>query len=472
MMSGVVAVILGVCAGLGLPCGSGSAVVAQDESPPVADSDKPDTDSDTEEDGVESPLAVVIDSERVTEFQYELKIGGTMQTPTASGSQSWKLGSTAEFTFQQRQFTTESSGPLALAANRVFSKAATVTVIGDDHRTAVQLDPVHKSIQTTGSDTGLVHVSKSGPMPRRQLDLLQMSCDPLACSGLLPTRDVKQREKWNTDSWVLPMLSGLEAVVEQKTTCELQSLDEATAVIIFTGEADGAAVGSASKVVLEGKLTLDRKGGFIRDFQATQKEKRSSGPVSPGLDVVAEVKWSQKLAVPAGAVSESAPNLAPQKSDLALELKTPWRLRTVHSREWHLFHQTASLLMLRFVRNGGLIAQCNISTGVSVAPGDHTPDAEFSADVLGRLKERGGSIASETTVRDDDQWRIRHVAGVSVAGESTIHSDYYLCAAASGEQYSFVFSYSDTDAEAFAGQVAQILNGLSMVRRGPAVPFR
>ena len=430
------------------------------------------TEDSDDDDAVESPLAPVIDSKQVTKFNYRLTIKGKMLTPATDGNKEWSLNSSATFDFLQRQFPVEASGPLSLAANRKFSSGNTTTLIGDDHRTTVRLEPAHYTVRTTGQDTGLQHVSVSSTLSRPQLDLLQMSCDPLACTGLLPSRDVVAGDKWNTDSWVLPMLTGLEAVVEQQTTCELKSLNDKSAEIAFECKAEGAVYGSSSTVVLKGKLTLDREAGFITDFEATQTEKRSAGPVSPGLDVTANIVWKQSPETSNTAVPDDAPPEKEQVEKLTLQLVTPWRLRMQHGREWHLFHQTSTLMMLRLVQNGSLIAQCNISRSVSVPPGEHTPDEQFTSDVQSIVKDRGGSVIKEGTVRDDDKWRIRHVIATTKAGEDTIQSDYFLCAAASGEQYSLVFSHSSKDSESFTNEIRRMIDGLSLSNRRPAIPFQ
>ena len=126
--------------------------------------------------------------------------------------------------------------------------------------------------------------------------------------------------------------------------------------------------------------------------------------------------------------------------------------------------------MLRQLRNGNLISQCNISSAVTVPPGQHTPDKEFAADVRSAVAERKGDVVSEDTVRDDEQWRVRHVQAAGDADGTSITWNYYLCSASTGEQFSLVFSHSEKDKDAFGDEASRILSTLQVARRRPALP--
>ncbi len=431
----------------------------------------------------ESPFAVVVDPQRVTDFEYRVGIDGHLLTPTETGVQKWKLGSSGLFRFSQRRRRTELSGPLSLDALRLFSEAEVTMTVGDNHKTSTRLPASLSMIRSTGSDAGLVHRStstvtgRSVPLTRKHLDLLQMPCDPLVCGGLMPTGDAEVGEKWNTGSWVIPMLTGLEAVVEQSVTCEMKALTANTATVSFEGKAAGAVSGSASRIDVSGELTFDRKTGLITSYRAKHREDRSAGPISPGLQVTVDVNWTQSIAESSDASAVTAlpkefPAAEATDAELALQIQTPWMLQFQHSREWHVFNQTASLVVLRQIRSGNLIAQCNLSPGVSLAPGQQPDDEQFAADVQRAIEARGGQIVRQTTLRDDSAWRIRRVRASADANGQTIFYDYYLCAAKSGEQFSFVFSHSEADAAEFGDEAEQILDTLTVLRRRPAVPFR
>ena len=421
-------------------------------------------------DGTEVPLSVRVTPDRVTTFTASVSVDGSLTTPATTGVRQFDLTSSVQFEFDQRQFESELSGPLALQAVRRYTIARAESLVGKSHRTKSQLPAQHTVIQIRGDDSNMIVAPVSGLLTRQQHDLLQMPCDPLPCAGLLPTRQVEPGEKWNTNNWVLPRLTGLDAVTEQSITCELISVNTSSAQISFTGKANGAASGSATSLELTGRLTIDRQQELIRSLTCTLNEKRSPGPVSPGIDAEIKVEWSQQPAKESKLPEQFLPDIF----DRGFLLATPWRIQLKHSAEWHVFNQTERVMMLRQMRDGALISQCNISSGVVMPPGQHTSDADFRSDIerQAAAAAAAGQIVGENTLRDDNHWRIRHVRTASQASDVEIIRDYYLCSAASGEQYSLVFSYSKADDKAFGSEAQEWLSSLSLARRRPALPFR
>lgn len=421
----------------------------------------------------EAPVALLpeIVAPLTTTVDYQLKIEGKITTPSENGPQRFPLRSSAIFQFQHCTFPSQADGPLALQAVRRFQTASTSTTVGQDHTTKVALSPAYRTVTVSGSDKGLIVWSPNFALPRRQLDLLQMPFDVLGVRSLMPGNAVKVGDRWNTDNWLTPTLTGIDAVIEQSTTCELLSIDEEIAVVSFSGKINGAVQGSTSEVSFSGKLTINRASSIVESFSATQKEQRSPGPVSPGLDVTVTVQWKQRLEKQSPLADVSMPDKLPSEQQQHLFLQTPLKLQLRHSREWHLFHETSSVLMLRQLRDGNLVSQCNISSTVTVPPKQHTPDDEFLADVTESVRERQGKVLNSETVRNDDRWRIRHIQAVGDATGKAIAWDYYLCTAASGEQFSIVFSHARDDQKAFGDEAIKLLSTLQIARKRRALPF-
>ncbi len=415
-----------------------------------------------------APLAVRVDPNRTSRFQAEVAISGTLTTPTAAGDQSWNLSSEVRFVFLQRQFPSEFGGPGMLKAIRRYETAQAAIQVGKQHRTRTQLPSGLAVIHVRGGIDRMEAAAAGGLLSQREHDLLMMPFDPLPCTGLLPQRDVGTGDKWNGDSWLLPRLTGIDAVTEQSLTCELRSQNGREAIIVFRGTAEGAVSGSAVSTTVSGELTFSKTDRCIERLECRLKEKRSAGPVSPGIDAIITVRWTQ---------TPDASGQVPEQTDDSLfdrpfRLSTPWRLVLQHGRDWHEFNRTDQMMMLRQIRNGSLIAQCNISSGVAVAPGQHTSDADFRSDVLREIGPLQGRIISEATVRDDDRWRVRHIRVQGTVKDVRIFRDYYLCTAGSGDQFSLMFSHTAADAEAFGDEPQKWIRALQLRPVRPALPFR
>jgi hypothetical protein len=432
----------------------------------------------------------------VTQVRYQSRVKGTLSTPAGAGKRDFALEAQGDFDFVQRVAALPPGSTGYWRAARRFTKAVSRTKVGSDHETATDLPEGARRILVGSSDHHLLQFSPDVRLTRPQLDLLQFPLDPLAVSGLLPLRALADRsERWNADNRTAALLAGLDAVISQTTVCSLEELTQERAVVRFSCEVSGALTGSASAVKCSGTLLLDRRSGLLRSLRAVLEEKRSPGPISPGLDVRGEVLWSQEeVAGENGATGlpQDLPDSGPDSRLLLLTLSTPWQLLLIHDRDWHVFQQTPELMLLRRISNGALIAQCNLSRGPQLSPGQHATQEEFLADVERRVRERSGAIRSSQVRANVNGWRIHHVRAVgrvaaaensgagtpvsssgtpAAAIQKTVFWDYYLCSAKSGEQYSLVFSHLEEDAAAFGDAAERMLSTLTLRTPRPRVPL-
>ena len=403
------------------------------------------------------------DSQRVTHIKYSLQISGQLTTPSAGGNTDWDLNSSARFEFDQRRFTSEAAGPFAVRAVRRFQDAETTATVGKNHKTSVMLPQQSRLIHVHGGDLQLIQLSPDVRLTRPQLDLLQVPCDPLAATGLLPARNLKDKtEKWNADFWVVPMLSGIDASVSQTATCSLKSFSDSEAVIMFDCKGIGAITGSATEIELKGELVFDRAKRLTRSLRATLVEQREPGTVSPGLNVTAKIAWTQDIAEAAPSIPETMGDSIPDERTLLLTLVTPWRILLLHNRDWHIFHETSEMVMLRMLRDGALVAQCNLASAPLMSAGKSTEESEYLAEVEQAVSGRGGRIMSSRVIPDQNGWRIHHIQAAGEANSKVMLWDYYLCTAKSGEQISLVFSHAQEDEKVFSGVVEQMLSSLTI----------
>lgn len=427
-------------------------------------------------------LDLRVEPDRVTETICQVSIEGTLTTPSSTGGATdWKLASTGKFRFRQRQQVPEVPGVNGLRAVRRYVEAGATTVVGDEHRTVTQLPSSHHQLQVYGADTVLLHVSPAVRMARKHVDLLQLPCDPLAAAGLVPSRPLASSdEKWNADPWVLPMLIGLDGVVSQSVSCEISQISDTVAVVQFRGEAEGASLGAAVTASLSGQFTINRVDGLISELQALLKQKSSPGVVSPGLDVSVTVSWTQKVAEDEALLqAELPPPTEPEPAGLLLTLATPWRLALLHNRNWHLFHETADLVMLRLLEHGALIGQCNIGPAPTVAAGESTSEDVYRQEVAAAIASRGGSVAESEVFRTESGWRVHHVRALtetnppaaSGAVKDTVYWDYYLCTWKTGEQFALAFTHTRADDARFGSADRDILNTLVILQNRQKLPL-
>ncbi len=375
-------------------------------------------------------------------------ITGKLLTP-AGGEEAteWKLRSSADYKFDERRLPSGGRDARALRAVRKYAKASSATSV-NDHKTTARLSPKMNLVVAEGRSSGVLFYSPSVPLTRETLDLLSSPGDPLAIAALLPLGQVEVGEKWNPDQWAMQMLTDTEAAVKSQITCELKSVSRKQARVEVSGHIEGASLGSASLIDVSGHFVFDLNAGYIRHLELQRTEKRSPGTVNPGLDIVATLEWDRtrtKSSLPADGELPDEPTAGM----LVLEYRAPWGVELRHERDWHVFNETDHAAILRLVRGGTLVAQCNLARVAQVKPGTHTPESEFVGDIRATLGERLSAIEPGVTLQSEPLFIYQAVAH-GKSDETDMRWTYFLCAAPSGHQVSMVFSVAESDAEAVA----------------------
>ncbi len=374
-------------------------------------------------------------------------ITGHVLTPVAEGAaKEWPLKSAAQYTFKERRLVSGGREAKALRAVRRYSNAVSATTVGD-HKTSSKLEPA-SLVVAEGRTPGVLFYSPGKPLTRESLDLLSSPGDTLSAVALLPNNEVEIGEKWNPDQWVMQMLTDTEAAVKSKLTCELVSVVRKQAKIKITGEIEGASVGSACVIDITGHMMFDLTSGYIRHFELKRAEERSAGTVSPGLKVEANIAWDRSRSDASLPDDRQIP-VEPDNRSLELVYRSPWGVEFRHDRDWHVFNESDRSAILRLVREGNLVAQCNLARVTQVKPGSHTPEKQFTKDIRETLGDRLTDLTRGDVLRKKPSFLFRTVA-TGTSDSTDMEWIYYLCAAPNGQQASLVFSVAASDSEKVA----------------------
>ena len=407
--------------------------------------------------------------QRVFSVRCRLQVSGHIETsaqPGAAGQKAdgkqpagLKLNVDGKFSFLERRLPAGGQDADAFRALRRYQLAeAEITV--DNQKTVNQLPGNSRQIVAEGTGNGIRVWSPDTRMSYLAVELLRSPGDSLALAALLPTTPVEQGTSWEPAYWTLPMLTGIEAVSKSTLKCSVSKIDSQYVVIQIAGSVEGATLGAFANIEIDGQLAWDHKAGHIRQAKITQTEKRTVGAVSPGMNVTATIYVDRQISGVQGGLTDSAVDaipISPEAEQLALAFECPWNLTFACDRDWHVFHQTKDVAVLRYLRNGSLIAQCNVSPVPQAAAGSHTPEPQFQSDIQTALGDQFRRIEkAEEIPTTDGRWLYR-VTATGVARDLPMHWFYYLCAAPDGRQVAFVYAVESRLVEQFGGQdIAQV----------------
>jgi len=411
---------------------------------------------------------------RIRSVALEMNVSGKL-FPEPGPEKVLKLAVDAEFRYTERRLPGTGREAQSLRSIRHYDQARAAIQAGDQVSNVALRKPA-RLIIAEGRLEGIELFSPSGPLTYGELELLHVAGDSLAILGLLPESLVDEGESWIPAHWVVPLLTGVEAVEKAEITCKLESLIPGKARITFGGDVTGATVGAASFVRVDGHLVFDLEQKLISELELTQSEKRSIGAVSPGLDVVAKVKLTRATAARPVRLTDADIADIPLESNDANRLlmfdSPAWNVRFYHDRHWHLFNQTPEVALLRLLDQGGLIAQCNIKKLPDAEPGGHVSEEQFKADIeqtLGKNFEQ--FVQSENLKLRQGLFVIKMVAVGSVERRNSkdeieripMQWIYYLTANSDGRQVAFVFSVEPKQVKELDNRDLSIVAGLEFL---------
>lgn len=376
----------------------------------------------------------------------EVDVRGTLQT-TAGKEKTLDLDLAVEASFDYRERRLPGAGrdAQALRSLREYRQArAAITV--NKNRSFSSLSNSDSLVVSHGNREGMTFYQPSDLLTRNELELLQMPGDGLAVLGLLPQTKVEVGQKWTVESWAAQMLTGTEALLKSDVSCELESVKNQVAKVRISGSVEGAIQGATTKIELSGSYLFDTDRNYLRSVELKQTEKRGVGPVSPGMDVVATVKLDRSPTTNAGQVTVAAAEkipLEPQPEQLQLLLQLPWNATVSHSRDWHVFQRTPHLTVLRFVKGGSLVAQCNLSPLDAPKDGQPMTESEFRELVKKGLGESLKSIASSHSIPAENATQLHRIVAKGESQKIDMTWHYYLAASEGRQMLFFVAFESD-----------------------------
>ncbi len=402
------------------------------------------------------------------EVSSELNVTGKIITAIKGGSaSSMVLKANAKMNYLERKLSGVGRDAEAFRSMRIYKNAESIIDI-HQRETRIQLRGPRKRIIAMGQREGVKFYSLDGSLRYSEIELLNSPGDSLAILPLLPEKEVSLGEKWECPGWSIQMLGSTEAVLKSDLTCELKSVKNQIARVEFTGKIEGATLGASSEIEISGHFLFDTNNSFIEYVELTQKEKRSVGAVSPGIDIEAVVKLDRKLIETPKDLADTEIAkipLEPEGFSYLLEFQSPWKIQFLYDRNWHVFHQSNEFAVLRLLDKGSLIAQCNLSPIASVAAGSHTEEQVFQNDIRTALGTKLKSIEKAEQLKTDDGRFLYRVTVIGEVNELKMEWVYYLCASPTGQQVSFVFSYEQAQKEKLTNRDLDLVQNLKFLEQ-------
>jgi hypothetical protein len=316
------------------------------------------------------------------------------------------------------------------------------------------------------------------PMSREELEVIDILGNSLLLDHLLPERAVAVGDTWKLAGNVMAAFLGLDSSTKCDVECKLREVTAKVARFELLGNIEGSAGDTKSSIEVKGRYRFNLKTKRIDWFAMLTHEDRGMSQAADGFDV--NVRYQMTIAS-----EEESPELSKEKlAGLSLDW-TPESSRLRHQspfgkweitydRDWHLNSNAQEIAVLKLIREGAMIGQCN----VTMLPRKETDQLvsleDFQEDVRRALGKSFGEFVEAKQSADPLGRRVlRVVARGTVHGNSAdlpIEWVYYHMADETGRQAAITFSIEQDQASKFADADRAMTASLRFVEsdnRGP-----
>lgn len=399
-------------------------------------------------------------------IQLDLKLSGEMRVRKEDKTVSLPLEAEGHHQYAERMLAVAPSGDVQKSARAYESATASIKV--DKDKSDRTLRPERRLIVAQRyKDQGLVY-SPAGPLTREELELTAGQFDSAAVPGMLAGKAVAVGETWKLPSSVVQALCNFEGLTEHTLTGKLESVTDDMATFRLTGTATGIESGALIKLKIEAVGQFDMKAKRLTSLEWKQKDERDQGPVSPVTTVESTTMLKRKLIDRPEALSDvalvSIPSEETPPTQLTqLDYRDPQsRYAFYYTRDWHITARTEEHLVMRLMDRGDFVAQATLMPWKKADKGQHLTAEQFKETMNGLAGWQAEKVLQAGEVpAEDGRWVYRYSVLGQMDGVTAVQN-FYLVAAAGGEQMVIIFSMTPKQVDKLGARDLSLIGGLEM----------
>ncbi len=391
---------------------------------------------------------------QIDRVSVQMEVGGELKEVAAGKEKRVPMSGVDKLAYHEMMLETEAAKPRSV---RYYDKAESSVRFKDGAHTPAFGDR-HRLVGVAVDLPSARLFALREPMSRDELEVIDILGNSLLLDNLLPDRAVGVGDTWKPAGKFMAVFLGLDSAAKCDVECKLREVTATVARFELSGNIEGPVNDTTSSIAVKGRYRFDLKTKRIDWFAMLTHEDRGMSQAADGFDV--NVRYQMTIAS-----EEESPELSKEKlAGLSLDW-TPESSRLRHQspfgkweitydRDWHLNSNAQEIAVLKLIREGAMIGQCNV-TMLPRKETDHLISLEdFQEDVRRALGESFGAFVEANQSADPLGRRVlRVVARGTVHGASTdlpIEWIYYHLADETGRQAAITFTVEQDQAAKFA----------------------
>lgn len=239
------------------------------------------------------------------------------------------------------------------------------------------------------------YLSMGGVLRQVEQELLLVPGDPLVYGKLFGRKNVSKNTRWTPDASAVQGFLALEHVVQNKLEVMVKEVTPETVKLYLMGDVRGEVDTAVTDLHIVGVALIDRKTDSVQALRVTIDEKRQVSQLAPGFS------GQVKVDVRSAPLTKENPELSKfrQASGTRLQnlpMKLLWnsdsQFELLYDPQWRVILSDPDAVILRYVNQGSLLAQCSILR-LPKRPADRPlQKAQFTEEITKLVGESGASV--------------------------------------------------------------------------------
>jgi hypothetical protein len=404
-----------------------------------------------------------------------MEVGGDFKEGTGGKSQRTQMSGTASMVYDEM---TLAADPDRLRSVRYYEKAESKAKFKDGSHNPTLAES--RRLVGVAIDSPAVNLfALREPMTRDELEVIDIIGNSLLLDRLLPEGPVAVGATWKPSDKVAAALLGLDSVTRNELQCTLKEVTATVARVELSGNVGGPVNDTKTSIEMKGKYRFDLRTKRIDWFAMVTKEDRGVSRVAVGFDLAVRFQMTIAPDVASTELTKeklTGLNVEPSPETTMLHYVSPRdRWNITYDRQWYLNSDDQADAVLKLVRQGAVICQCNIASLSQKEPGRLVSLEEYQEDVRKALGENFGEFVEAKQSVDDSEHRIlRVVVNGKVRGKSAdlpICWVYYHVADRQGRQVALTFTVEQDLLERFAEADRAIVGSFQFAESAASTPL-
>jgi hypothetical protein len=401
---------------------------------------------------------------KTTAVQARFDVSGHLKVVSGDEVKELPMQVAAQCSYHEQRVGAATLGVAGHRTLRHYS-ACTAKVTVEGAQLEPELSENRRLIVVDSGDKELVLFSPLGPLTRDELDLIDMPGPTPLLQAILPDDAVSVGDSWELPDAFWARLLRVDAISKADVETKLAKVESGLATIESQGLIYAAIGGVATEFDLKLRVVFHIAEGRFTQAVIAFQEDRSIGHVGPGVKVTAKVQLAMTPAeTPDVMTGKSIQNISlePVQGVVQLTHKIAGTGSFDHPRDWYVLTADSRKATLRLVRNGELLAQCNLAVPHRRQPGQMPTLQEFQAGIKSGLSNNFGRFVEAGSADTESGDKLHRVVASGIAADLPIRWIYFMLnEPKTGREVVFTFVVEESLAKSFERMDWNLVGGFA-----------